>query len=85
MTDVLIRLATPGEYPAVGDLCEAAYSHDYEISDRYRQSCAMSPRRPTPDSRRVGRIWVHGSAWHAVGQGVTARFGPDVCDRTTAP
>jgi hypothetical protein len=53
MTDVLIRLATPGEYPAAGDLGEAACSHDYEISDRYRQSGAMSRRRPSPDSRRI--------------------------------
>jgi hypothetical protein len=38
MSDVLIRLATPGEYPVIGELRAAAYSHDYEISDHYRQS-----------------------------------------------
>lgn len=46
MTDVLIGLATPGEYPAVGDPGEAACSHDYEIPGRYRQSCEMSCLRP---------------------------------------
>ncbi len=38
MTDVLIRLALPGEHAELGGLREAAYSHDYVISDRYRQS-----------------------------------------------
>jgi GNAT superfamily N-acetyltransferase len=38
MTDVLIRLAARDEYAAAGELREAAYSHDYDISDRYRQS-----------------------------------------------
>jgi ribosomal protein S18 acetylase RimI-like enzyme len=36
MSDVLIRLAAPDEFAAVGRLREAAYSHDYEISDNYR-------------------------------------------------
>jgi len=36
MSDVLIRLAAPGEYKAIGELGETAYSHDYDISDRYR-------------------------------------------------
>jgi GNAT superfamily N-acetyltransferase len=36
MSDVLIRLAVPGEFEAIGALREAAYSHDYEISDNYR-------------------------------------------------
>jgi GNAT superfamily N-acetyltransferase len=36
MPDVLIRLAVPEEFQAIGDLREAAYSHDYEISDNYR-------------------------------------------------
>jgi GNAT superfamily N-acetyltransferase len=38
MSDVLIRLATPGEYEAIAELSEAAYSHDYEISDAYLQN-----------------------------------------------
>jgi GNAT superfamily N-acetyltransferase len=38
MSDVLIRLAAPGEYDAIAELNVAAYSHDYEISDSYRQS-----------------------------------------------
>lgn len=37
MSDVLIRLAAPGEYEAIGELGEAAYSHDYDISDQYRE------------------------------------------------
>ena len=37
MPDVLIRLADPGEYEAIGELSEAAYSHDYAISDSYRR------------------------------------------------
>lgn len=36
MSDVLIRLAAPQEFEAIGELREAAYSHDYEISDNYR-------------------------------------------------
>jgi len=36
LSDVLIRLAAPSEYEAIGELREAAYSHDYEISDHYR-------------------------------------------------
>jgi ribosomal protein S18 acetylase RimI-like enzyme len=32
----LIRLAEPTEYEAVGALSDAAYSHDYKISDQYR-------------------------------------------------
>jgi GNAT superfamily N-acetyltransferase len=36
MSDVLLRLAVPGEFEAIGELREAAYSHDYEISDNYR-------------------------------------------------
>jgi hypothetical protein len=38
MSDVLIRLAAPGEYEAIGELGGAAYSHDYDISDGYRRS-----------------------------------------------
>jgi hypothetical protein len=38
LSDVLIRPAAPGEYEAIGELSEAAYSHDYDISDRYRES-----------------------------------------------
>jgi GNAT superfamily N-acetyltransferase len=36
MSDVLIRLAAPGEHTQIGALREAAYSHDYEITDHYR-------------------------------------------------
>lgn len=35
---VLVRLASPDEYEAVGELREAAYVHDYEISDHYRET-----------------------------------------------
>jgi len=38
MSDVLIRLADPGEYETIGELSEAAYSHDFAISDHYRES-----------------------------------------------
>jgi ribosomal protein S18 acetylase RimI-like enzyme len=37
MSDVLIRLAAPDEYEAIGELGETAYSHDYAITDGYRQ------------------------------------------------
>lgn len=36
MENVLLRLAAPDEFEAIGELREAAYSHDYEISDNYR-------------------------------------------------
>lgn len=38
MSDVAIRLADPGEYGAIADLREAAYSHDYTISENYGAS-----------------------------------------------
>lgn len=38
MSDVLIRLADLSEYAAIGELREAAYSHDYELSDHYRDT-----------------------------------------------
>jgi GNAT superfamily N-acetyltransferase len=38
MTDVLVRLAGPDDYEAAGELREAAYAHDYDISDHYRES-----------------------------------------------
>jgi len=37
MSDVLIRLAAQGEYEAISELGETAYSHDYDITDGYRQ------------------------------------------------
>lgn len=37
MSDVLIRLAAADEYDAIGELSEAAYNHDYDITDRYRE------------------------------------------------
>ena len=36
MSDVLLRLAVPDEFEAIAELREAAYRHDYEISDNYR-------------------------------------------------
>lgn len=33
---LVIRLADPAEYAAIGELCFAAYRHDYTISDAYR-------------------------------------------------
>jgi GNAT superfamily N-acetyltransferase len=45
MSDVLIRLGDPGEYEAIGALREAAYSHDYDISDHYRENLrSVAPR-----------------------------------------
>jgi hypothetical protein len=45
MSDVLIRLAAPDEYEAIGELSEAAYSHDYNISEGYRQGLRdVAPR-----------------------------------------
>jgi GNAT superfamily N-acetyltransferase len=38
MSDVLVRLASPDEYEAVGNLREGAYLHDYELPDRYRET-----------------------------------------------
>jgi hypothetical protein len=38
MADVLIRLAAPDEYEAIGELSEAAYRHDYDISGRYLEN-----------------------------------------------
>lgn len=35
---VQVRLAAPAEYDRVGALSDAAYSHDYQISERYRAS-----------------------------------------------
>jgi hypothetical protein len=37
LSDVLVRLATPDEYAAVGALRQAAYAHDYDMSDDYRE------------------------------------------------
>jgi ribosomal protein S18 acetylase RimI-like enzyme len=34
--DLVIRLADPAEYAAIGELSFAAYQHDYTISDGYR-------------------------------------------------
>ncbi|MFF3063863.1 GNAT family N-acetyltransferase [Oerskovia sp. NPDC057915] len=35
-TGVSVRLVTPAEHQAVADLLEAAYGHEYSISDSYR-------------------------------------------------
>jgi hypothetical protein len=38
MSDVAIRPAAPDEYDKIGALREAAYTHDYQVSDQYRAS-----------------------------------------------
>jgi len=53
MSDVLIRLAVPDEFEAVGELREAAYSHDYEISDNYRATL-----RDLAPGRAEQEVWV---------------------------
>jgi GNAT superfamily N-acetyltransferase len=53
MSDVLVRLAVPDEYGMVGELSEAAYSHDYDISDRYRESL-----RDVAARAAVTEVWV---------------------------
>jgi GNAT superfamily N-acetyltransferase len=53
MTDIAVRLAGLDDYAAVGALREAAYSHDYEISDHYRQSLRDAAPRGTGQE-----VWV---------------------------
>jgi ribosomal protein S18 acetylase RimI-like enzyme len=53
MSDILIRRAAPGELTAIGELREAAYSHDYEISDHYR---ATLRDVAAPDAEQ--EVWV---------------------------
>lgn len=42
---VRVRLAAPAEYGRIGALSDAAYSHDYQISDQYRASLRDVARR----------------------------------------
>jgi hypothetical protein len=63
MSDVLIRLAVPGEFAAIGELREAAYSHDYEISGNYRAA-----------QRDVAQGGVEQEVWVALDQGTAMGF-----------
>lgn len=88
MSDVLIRLAAPGEYEAIGELSEAAYSHDYDISDRYRESLRDVAARPAEhevwvavDRRRQAARRLARAAPRTPGQPSTATTGP--CYGTT--
>jgi GNAT superfamily N-acetyltransferase len=58
MDDVLIRLAAPEEFAAVGALREAAYSHDYEISDNYRITLRDVARRGAEQEVAEREVWV---------------------------
>ncbi|MGD0554073.1 MAG: GNAT family N-acetyltransferase [Streptosporangiaceae bacterium] len=53
MSDVLVRLADPGEYEAIGELSEAAYGHDYDISDHYRENLRAVAARAAEH-----QVWV---------------------------
>jgi len=70
MPDVLIRLADPGEYQAIADLSEAAYSHDYDISDDYRESL-----------RDVATRAAEHEVWVAVGRHAGQLLGTVVTPR----
>ena len=77
MSDVLIRLADPGEYEAIGELNEAAYSHDYDISDGYRQSLRdVAPRAAEH------QVWVavDRHTGQLLGSAVTPRPGGQVSE-----
>jgi ribosomal protein S18 acetylase RimI-like enzyme len=77
MSDVLIRLADPGEYEAIGELNEAAYSHDYDISDGYRQSLRdVAPRAAEH------QVWVavDRHTGQLLGSAVTPRPGGHVSE-----
>lgn len=58
MPDVWIRLAGPGEHAAVGALREAAYSHDYELSDRYRATVRDGAARAAAEHGSGQQVWV---------------------------
>ena len=77
MSDVLIRLATPGEYEAIGELNEAAYSHDYDISDQYRQSL-----RDVTTRAAEHQVWVavDRTTGQLLGTAVTPRPGGHVSE-----
>jgi GNAT superfamily N-acetyltransferase len=77
MSDVLIRLAAPGEYEEIAELSEAAYSHDYEISDAYRQSLRDVAARAAKHE-----VWVavDRSTGQLLGTAVTPRPGGHVSE-----
>ena len=77
MSDVLIRLADPGEYEAIGELNEAAYSHDYDISDGYRQSL-----RDVATRAAEHQVWVavDRHTGQLLGSAVTPRPGGHVSE-----
>ena len=53
MSDVAIRPAAPDEYDKIGALREAAYTHDYQVSDQYRASL-----RDVESRAREHEVWV---------------------------
>jgi GNAT superfamily N-acetyltransferase len=77
MSDVLIRLAGPGEYEAIGELSVAAYSHDYDISDQYRQSL-----RDVTTRAAEHQVWVavDRTTGQLLGTAVTPRPGGHVSE-----
>jgi GNAT superfamily N-acetyltransferase len=56
MSDVVIRLADPSEYEAIGALREAAYGHDYDITDHYRATLRDVAAPAAGRARR--EVWV---------------------------
>ena len=77
MSDVLIRLAGPGEYEAIGELSVAAYSHDYDISDQYRQRL-----RDVTTRAAEHQVWVavDRTTGQLLGTAVTPRPGGHVSE-----
>jgi ribosomal protein S18 acetylase RimI-like enzyme len=77
MSDVLIRSAAPGEYEAIGELSVAAYSHDYDISDAYRQSL-----RDVATRAAEHEVWVavDRRAGQLLGTAVTPKPGGHVSE-----
>jgi hypothetical protein len=57
MSEILIRLAASGESDTIGELREAAYRHDYGISEGYRQGlrdvAAQAAGREVGDGARL--------------------------------
>jgi GNAT superfamily N-acetyltransferase len=77
MSDVLIRLAVPGEYEAIAELSEAAYSHDYDISDEYRRGL-----RDVAARAAAHEVWaaVDRHSGQLLGTAVTPRPGGRVSE-----
>jgi GNAT superfamily N-acetyltransferase len=77
MSDVLIRLAVPGEYEAIAELSEAAYSHDYDISDGYRRGL-----RDVAARAAAHEVWVavDRHSGQLLGTAVTPRPGGHVSE-----